>query len=280
MKKESTSSIDYSALNKSIDNQISTFQNLIVNTNIEDKYLKYFKTEPLISGTNKNIEKEKTIKIKLAPHYNNEESQFMLSFYQDLANCYDNKIIELLNSKRISLNNGSFSSDFKNEASFIFNTIEKTTNEIGIILKKSQANKTGKGAGFGDCVAQKGKSIGRAVATGALVGAVGGALTGAAGGTVALPGIGSAAGAIGGAVFGAAKGVVGGGLVELTWAFIDCAMERKTLDANYIYADDFYLEIIDTNNPEELNFYIFENSEVLINTVLNTSDETLIRFIE
>ena len=57
-------------------------------------------------------------------------------------------------------------------------------------------------------------------------------------------------------------------------------MERKTLDANYIYADDFYLEIIDPNNPEELNFYIFENSEVLINTVLNTSDETLIRFIE
>lgn len=63
MKKESTSSIDYSALNKSIDNQISTFQNLIVNTNIEDKYLKYFKTEPLISGTNKNIEKEKLLKL-------------------------------------------------------------------------------------------------------------------------------------------------------------------------------------------------------------------------
>lgn len=204
----------------------------------------------------------------------------MLRFYQDLANCYDNKIVELLNSKRILLNHGSFSSDFKNEASFIFNTIEKTTNEIAAILNKSQTNKTGKAAGFGDCVAQKGKSIGRAVATGALVGAVGGALTGAAGGTVALPGIGSAAGAIGGAVFGAAKGAIGGGLVELTWAFIDCAMERKTLDANYMYADDFYLEIIDPNNPEELNFYIFENSEVLMNTVLTVSDDTLIRFIE
>jgi hypothetical protein len=280
IKNESTNAIDYSALNKSVDNQIGTFQNLIVNTNIEDKYLKYFKTEPLSSGAKKNILKEETIKITLAPHYNSEEGQFMLSFYQDLANCYDNKIVELLNSKRILLNNGSFSSDFKNEASFIFNTIEKTTNEIGAILNKSQTNKTGKGAGFGDCVAQKGKSIGRAVATGALVGAVGGALTGAAGGTVALPGIGTAAGAVGGAVFGAAKGAIGGGLVELTWAFIDCAMERKTLDANYIYADDFYLAIIDPSNPEELNFYIFENSEVLMNTVLNTPDETLIRFIE
>lgn len=279
IKNESANSLDYSALNKSVDNQISTFQDLIVDTNIEDKYLKYFKTEPL-SAAKKNIPKEETIKIKLAPHYNSEEGQFMLSFYEDLANCYDNKIVELLNSKRILLNHGSFSSDFKNEASFIFNTIEKTTNEIAAILNKSQTNKTGKGAGFGDCVAQKGKSIGRAVATGALVGAVGGALTGAAGGTVALPGIGSAAGAIGGAVFGAAKGAIGGGLVELTWAFIDCAMERKTLDANYMYADDFYLEIIDPNNPEELNFYIFENSEVLMNTVLTVSDDTLIRFIE
>jgi hypothetical protein len=31
-------------------------------------------------------------------------------------------------------------------------------------------------------------------------------------------------------------------------------MERKTSDASYVYADDFYLEIIDPNNTEELNF--------------------------
>ena len=48
-------------------------------------------------------------------------------------------------------------------------------------------------------------------------------------------------------------------------------MERKTLDASYVYADDFYLEIIDPNNTEELNFYIFENSEVLMNNVLSVS---------
>lgn len=44
--------------------------------------------------------------------------------------------------------------------------------------------------------------------------------------------------------------------------------------------DDFYLEIIDSHNPDELNFYIFENPEVLLNIVLKTSDGTLIRFIE
>ncbi|MHC0446847.1 glycine zipper family protein [Flavobacterium sp. 3-218] len=277
---KSANNIDYFTLNKSVDNQISTLRTLTLNSNVEENYLKYFKTKPKSLNVNKSIPQEEIIKITLAPHYNHEESQFMLNFYQDLANCYDNKIIELLNSKRILLNNNSLSSDFKNEANFIFNTIEKTTNEIGTILNKSQTNKTGKGAGFGDCFATKGKSIGRAVATGALVGAAGGALAGAAGGTVALPGIGTATGAVGGAVFGAAKGAVSGGLVELTWAFIDCATERTTLEAEYIYFDDFYMEIIAPNDPDQFNFYIFENSDNLINTVLSTSDETLIRFIE
>lgn len=277
---KSENKIDYFTLNKSVDKQISTLRTLTVNSNVEENYLKYFKTKPKSLNANKSTQHETTIKITLAPHYNQEESQFMLSFYQDLANCYDNKIIELLNSKRISLNNSNFSLDFKNEANFIFSTIEKTTNEIGAILNKSQTSKTGKAAGFGDCFATKGKGIGRAVATGALVGAAGGAMVGAAGGTVALPGIGTASGAIGGAVFGAAKGAVSGGLVELTWAFIDCAMERSTLEAEYIYFDDFYIEIIAPNDPDQFNFYIFENSDNLINTVLNTSDETLIRFIE
>ncbi|AOC95104.1 hypothetical protein BB050_01981 [Flavobacterium anhuiense] len=193
---KSENKIDYFTLNKSIDKQISTLRTLTVKSNVEENYLKYFKTKPKSLNANKSAQHETTIKITLDPHYNQEESQFMLSFYQDLANCYDNKIIELLNSKRISLNNSNFSLDFKNEANFIFSTIEKTTNEIGAILNKSQTSKTGKAAGFGDCFATKGKGIGRAVATGALVGA--------AGGTVALPGIGTASGAIGGAVFGAA----------------------------------------------------------------------------
>lgn len=280
LKNEPTNFIDYSVLNTSVDNQISTFHKMTINSDNVDKYLKYFKTEPSVPNTAKSIPKETTIKITLAPHYNNEENKFMLNFYQDLANCYDNKIIDLLNSKRILLNKNNFSSDFKNEANFIFNTIEKTTNEIGRLLNKSQTNKTGKGAGFGNCMGQQGKSIGRAVATGALLGAAGGAITGAGGGTVALPGIGTVAGAVGGAVFGAVKGAISGGLVQLTWAAVDCIIQPTKLEATYLYAKDFHKEIIIKNDPDELDFYIFKDSDALMNTVLNTADDTMIKFIK
>lgn len=280
LKNEPTNSIDYSALNVSIDNQINTLHKMAINSNNIANYLKYFKTEPSVPSTAKNIPKETTIKIELAPHYNNEENKFMLTFYQDLANCYDNKILDLLNSKRILLNEDNFSTDFKNEANFIFNTIEKVTDEIGMLLNKSQTNKTGRGASFGNCMGQKGKSIGRAVAAGALVGAVGGAIMGAGGGTVALPGIGTTAGAVGGAVFGAVKGAIGGGLVELTWAAVDCVMQPTKLEVKYLYTEDFYKEIVIKNDPDQLNFNIFKKSDVLINTVLNASDHTMIKFIK
>lgn len=279
IKNESAKNINYTALSKSVDNQISTFQKLTP-SNIEDQYLKYFKIKPKSPSTNKNIPKETTIKIVLAPHYNNLESQFMLSFYQDMANCYDNKIIELLNSKRILLNAANFSLDFKNEVNFIFNTIEKTTNEIGNILNKSQTNKTGKSAGFGDCFSQKGKTIGRAIVTGVIVGGVGGAITGATVGTVSFPGLGTASGAVAGAVFGAAKGAITGGLGELTWAALDCAMERQTLEIEYMFADDFYNDFIIAYDSDQQNLYIFEDYESIPNLVLNTSEETIIKFIE
>lgn len=281
VKHESINSIDYSALNRSIDNQISTLSMITVNSSNEDKFLQYFKTQPIVANSNKSVSKEKIIKIKLAPHYNKKENDFMINFYQDLANSYDNQIIEILNSKRVLLNKSNFSTNFKNEANFILNTVEKTVNKIVNILNNPQPNKTGKSADFGDCMAKQGKNIGRSIATGALVGAVSGAIIGASGGTIVLPGIGSAAGAIGGAVFGAARGAVGGGLTTLTWAFIDCVTERKTLEATYFYADDFYIDIILPNTPDELNFNISENYfDELTNSILFVPQETIIKFIE
>lgn len=278
LKIEQTNIIDYSALNISVDKQINSFHKMAINSNNAGNYLKYFKTETSALNTGKSIPEETNIKITLAPHYNYKEQKFMLLFYQDLANCYDNKIVDLLNSKRISLNEDNFSADFKNEATFIFNTIEKVTNEIGMLLNKSQTNKTKKETGFGNCMGQKGKSIGRAVAAGALVGAVGGAIVGAGGGTVALPGIGTTVGAVGGAVFGAVKGAIGGGLVELTWAAVDCVMQPTKLEAKYLNTEDFYREIVVKNDPDQLDFYIFKNADALINTVLNASENTIIKF--
>ncbi|HEY1193159.1 MAG TPA: hypothetical protein VGE71_03255, partial [Flavobacterium sp.] len=98
-------------------------------------------------------------------------------------------------------------------------------------------------------MAKQGKNIGRAIATGAIVGAARGAIIGASGGTVALPGVGTIAGAVNGAVYGAASGAVGSGATALVWAFIDCAMERKYLEATSLYTEDFYNDIILPNNP-------------------------------
>ncbi|HEY1193160.1 hypothetical protein [Flavobacterium sp.] len=99
-KDTTTSTIDYSALSKSVDNQVIIFGKIIADSNNGEKFTKYFKTEPLNLNSSKSAPKEKTIKIKLAPHYNKKENKFMLSFYEDLANSYDNQIIELLNSKK------------------------------------------------------------------------------------------------------------------------------------------------------------------------------------
>lgn len=280
IKNESTNDIDYSGLNKSVDNQISGLSKLIKNANSEDQYLKYFKTRPIEINNKKIIPKEKFVKIKLAPHYNKKENEFMLSFYEDLANSYDSQIINLLNAKRALINKSKFSKNFKNETNFIFNTIEKTNNKIVTILDESQSSKTNKTSGFVDCVAKDGKNFGRNIATGALVGAAGGAILGAGGGTIVLPGVGTAAGAVGGAVYGAAKGAVSAGLITLTWAFIDCAMERKGLEITYVYMDNFYNEIIFPNDDDQFEFYNFDYFDPLTNAILFTPDETIIKFIE
>lgn len=280
VKHESINSIDYSALNRSIDNQISTLSMITVNSSNEDKFLQYFKTQPIVANSNKSVSKEKIIKIKLAPHYNKKENNFMLNFYQDLANSYDNKITELLNSKRVLLNKSNFSKNFKNEASFLFNTIEKTANEINYISNKTQTNKTGKTGGFGDCISQKGKGIGRGIVGGMVLGGISGAITGATVGTVSFPGLGTATGAVAGAVFGAAKGAITGGLVELTWAFIDCSMERNRLEIYYMNTEDFYIDFINPNDLDQQEFYTFNDSDFLLNSLLNTSEDTPIRFIE
>lgn len=281
-KNESANSIDYNILSKSMDRQISTFNTIMTNSNNGENFLKYFKTQPLTLNSSKNIPREKTIKIKLASHYNKKENKFMLSFYEDLANSYDSQIIELLNSKRILLNNNDFSINFRNEANFLFNTIEKITNEINAVSNKSYTNKTGKTNGFFDCIVTKeGKNIGRGIAIGAIGGAISGAGIGAGGGTVVLPGIGTAAGAIGGAVFGAAKGAIAGGLGALVWSAADCISEIKRYEEPiYFYFDEFYNEVIYPNDPNQINLYMFEDYDPLTNSILFTPDDSFIKFIE
>ncbi|HEU0125072.1 MAG TPA: hypothetical protein VFQ56_02085, partial [Flavobacterium sp.] len=58
-KDTTTSTIDYSALSKSVDNQVIIFGKIIADSNNGEKFTKYFKTEPLNLNSSKSAPKEK-----------------------------------------------------------------------------------------------------------------------------------------------------------------------------------------------------------------------------
>ncbi|OWU91172.1 MULTISPECIES: hypothetical protein [unclassified Flavobacterium] len=221
--------VNYSEIKEDASANISILQQKIGNKGaIENDLKKYFKVGEQ-SLTNPERSSNQTVfKITLAPHYDINEAAFMLDFYQDLANSYDENILNLLDNKRIALKKLSFDSSFKEEVNLIIDVIEETTLKIYPLLYK-KSSPYSKTTGFWDCMEGKGKDISRGIATGAITGAVSGAYTGATGGTVAFPGIGTAAGAIGGAVFGAAAGAVGGATTATVWAAVDCWPEAKPL---------------------------------------------------
>lgn len=164
-------------------------------TSIENEIYKYFTTKEESYAKPLKFSEQMEFKITLAPHYNTKEAIFMLAFYQDLANCYDKDILNLLDSKRKVLNKTSFTSNFKQEVNLIFDVIEETTAKVYPLLYKKNTLSS-KSTGFWDCMGGQGKNIARGVASGAIGGAAKGAYSGAMGGTVALPGIGTVTGAV------------------------------------------------------------------------------------
>lgn len=195
-------------------------------TSIENEISKYFITKEQSHSKQIKFLKQIEFKITLAPHYDAKEAIFMLTFYQDLANCYDKDILNLLDSKRKFIDKTSFTPIFKQEVNLIFDVIEETTAKIYPILYKEDTLHS-RSTGFWNCMGSQGKNIARGIATGAIGGAITGAKTGAAGGTLTLPGIGTATGAVGGAVFGATAGAIGGGATAAVWAAIDCSSNLK-----------------------------------------------------
>lgn len=208
-------------------------------------------SEKLNSSTNTSSE----FKINLAPHYNVNEANFMLLFYQDLANSYDSDIDDLIKSKRKTLNEKSFSAAFKQEVNLIFDVIDEVSDKVYSITNKTTKNTSySKSNGFWNCMAGQGKNIGRGIAGEALGGAYTGAKAGLIAGSFTVPGLGTATGVIGGAVFGAAAGA-------LTWAAADCLSEIKR---------------IETFPDENLKLAVKETR--LINSLLETPKDTLITF--
>jgi hypothetical protein len=227
---------------------------------IENEISKYFITKEQSYSKQVKFPEKMEFKITLAPHYDTKEATFMLTFYQDLANCYDSDILNLLDSKRKFLDKTSFAPTFKQEVNLIFDVIQETTAKIYPILYKENTLHS-RSTGFWSCMGSQGKNIARGVATGALTGAASGAYTGATGGTVALPGIGTVAGAVGGAVFGATAGAVGGGATAVVWAAFDCSSNLK-------------LQVF----PEE-RLELGVDKIKFINSILETPEDTSLTFI-
>jgi hypothetical protein len=258
--------INYLQLKSNFSTKISSLESKVNN---DEKTIDFINKYVGIRKKSKILQKRRSnesieIEIKLASHYAPNEKKFLLSFYNELANCYDDKIINLINVKRMELNSEYYSDDFKNEIDFIFFAFEKTTNAVFNLKypKKDLISKRRDAGGLKDCLEKKGasgKDIGRNLVLGATTGAATGAYVGATTGTFTVPVLGTAVGAVGGAVFGAAAGAVSGVATGLIWPAIDCIMVFKSYEQPYLnerYFEEIMLMGLTDEQIEEFNILL------------------------
>ena len=233
--------VDYTSLKLNTQKKISLISARFDDeTKLRNMVTRYVGVRKVDLSRKKVYDNGFTLPVSLPIHYSDKERSFMLSFYNELANCYDDKILDLISKKRLEINSKNFSDDFKNEVDFLFYTFEgvakevfKVRNEIGGTSLQSKPKPT-TGSGFKECMGRQGRDVGRAIVIGVIGGGVVGFKAGAAGGTVVLPGIGTITGAIGGAVFGATSGAIGSVASTLVVAAIDCIMYPKAYEEKYL----------------------------------------------
>ncbi|MBP4138903.1 hypothetical protein [Flavobacterium geliluteum] len=242
--------LDFSLMDKNIKQRVDEFDGKFSNEeevkSFVDKYVVVVGSSKLY---NKNFESNPEIKIPNNPFYNNIENAFLLTFYNELANSDNYMILELIKNKKQELDLSNFSSGFKYQTNFVLSSVEKTVNKLFSFysIENSYSNKTLKTGDYTDylkCIGRYGKDIGRAIVTGVVVGGIAGVKVGLAGGTVALPGVGTITGGVGGAVFGAASGAVGGAATTIIWAAVDC-MHHLTITKfeEVLYVkEDFFVD--------------------------------------
>ena len=211
-----------------------------------------------------------TFPISLPIYYSDKERGFMLLFYNELANCYDDKILDLISKKRLEINSKNFSDDFKTEVDFLFYTFEGVAKEVFKIRKEiggTSLQSKSAGLGLKECLEKNGasgKAIGRNLVFGAVTGAVAGGYAGATAGTFTVPILGTAVGAVGGAVFGAASGSVSAVVGGLFWPAIDCFRVLTKYEEKYL-TDEFFKEemhSVDLTSEEIQIFNDFFNTPV------------------
>lgn len=233
--------IDYEKLNLSLKENLISFNKMVEYdeslSNDIDEFIETGNESIFYNKDNKyklsrkgSEDKVLYKKEDLSSIYSENQKEFLVSFYNELANSEDGYILDIVVNYKELLSQKSFSSEEYNQINIILVSSEQSILVLeGIIAEdensqqKSSFSSKSSGDGFWDCIRKKaGRAIGEGLAQGAIFGAISGAYYGATGGTIVLPGIGSATGAVGGAVFGAAGGAVLGSVGGALWTVRNC----------------------------------------------------------
>lgn len=165
----------------------------------------------------------------LPDFYTNKQKEFLLAYFNKVANVTDDELLTEIEYYKDLLKNQSFTEEEYNQIYSVLDVGEQTVIAINEMLpKETNTNKSYSSRSSGDwkdflvCVGGQGKFIARGMVEGAITGLISGALWGAGGGTVVLPGVGTATGAVGGGIFGMAVGAVTGTMGAIFWAAEDC----------------------------------------------------------
>jgi len=239
-----TESINYEELNLSLKENLTSLGKMIefdeelsneIDAFLETGDDKYFQKRHAKSSIKDKVTYNKD---DLSEIYSDKQKEFLVDFYNELANSEDGNILDIVIDYKNELNNQDFSSEEYNQIEALLIALKQFILVLdGIIetgedaVAKSSFSARGPDCGFWCCMRKKaGKAIGRGMVYGAIGGAIGGAKIGAAGGTVVLPGIGTATGAVGGAVFGAAGGAISGAIGGAIWTAVDCGGGKALKD--------------------------------------------------
>jgi hypothetical protein len=235
--------IDYEKLNLGLKENIISFNKMIeFDKSLSDEINEFLETEDesvfmkndYIFSKKSTEEKVLYKKEDLSLIYTERQKEFLINFYNELANSEDGYILDIVLSHKELLKNQNFSTEEYYQISSILLASEQsilvldgiTQEDINYEEKSSFSSKSSDD-GFWACMRQKaGRAIGEGIAQGAILGAITGGYYGATGGTVVLPFIATATGAVGGAVLGAAGGAVLGALGGGFWAARSCGGGR------------------------------------------------------
>ncbi len=162
----------------------------------------------------------------LANIYTDAQKTFLLAYFNEVGNAKGSDLLDIIAKHKLTLENTSFTTEEYGHILFLLDSHEKTINlineKLSIDMSSSKNISIQRKDCFLNCISGEGRNIARGMVGGAIGGAIWGGTTGAAGGTIVLPGIGTATGAVGGTVFGAAGGAVSGAFGAALWSTADC----------------------------------------------------------